>query len=133
MQRLIMSLYPSVFRYPCSITRGPSPFQEKHPNTVMPRPPYFAVGTTHSGRYRSPGIRHTQTLPLDSRMVWRDSTPQITRFQFTVQWRRCLHHFRQLLAFTGEMYGLCAVAHPWNSISLKKEFITAPYEHRKEA
>jgi hypothetical protein len=29
MQQVRMSLYPSVFRFPCSITRGPSPFHEK--------------------------------------------------------------------------------------------------------
>jgi hypothetical protein len=31
-----MSLYPSAFRFTCSITRGPSSFHEKHPHTVMP-------------------------------------------------------------------------------------------------
>jgi hypothetical protein len=35
----------------------------------MPPPPNFTVGTTHAGRYRSPGIRHTQTLPSDRHMV----------------------------------------------------------------
>jgi hypothetical protein len=68
-QQVKMSFYPSVFRFPCSIMRGPSPFHEKHPHTVMPPPPNFTVGTTHAGRYRSPGIRHTQTLPLDHHMV----------------------------------------------------------------
>jgi hypothetical protein len=62
-------LYPPAFRFPCSITRGPSPFHEKHPYTVMPPPPNFTVGTTHAGRYRSPSIRHTQTLASDCHMV----------------------------------------------------------------
>jgi hypothetical protein len=55
-----LSLYPSAFRFPYSIRRGPSPFHEKHPNILMPLPPNFTVGTkTHAGRYRSPGICHT--------------------------------------------------------------------------
>jgi hypothetical protein len=62
MQRVRMYLYPSVFRFPCSIMQWPSPFHEKHPHTVMPPPPNFTVATTHAGRYRSQGIRHTQTL-----------------------------------------------------------------------
>jgi hypothetical protein len=37
-QRVKMSLYPSVFRFPCSISRGPSPFHEKRPHTLMPPP-----------------------------------------------------------------------------------------------
>jgi hypothetical protein len=69
LQRIRISLYTSVFRIPCSITRGPSPLHEKHPHTVMPPPPNFAAGTTHAGRYRSPGIRHAQTLPWDRHMV----------------------------------------------------------------
>jgi hypothetical protein len=32
-------------------------------------PPRFTVGTTHAGRYRSPDIRHTQTLPPDCHTV----------------------------------------------------------------
>jgi hypothetical protein len=68
-QRVRMSLYPSVFRFPCSIARGPSPFNKKHPHTLMPPPPNFTVGTTYAGRYRSPGIRHTQTLPSNRHMV----------------------------------------------------------------
>jgi hypothetical protein len=67
-QRVNISLYPSVFIFPCSITRRPSPFHEKHPHTVMPPPPNFTVGTTNAGRYRSPGIRHIQTLPSDRHM-----------------------------------------------------------------
>jgi hypothetical protein len=39
MQQVKMSLFPSAFIFPCSITRGPSPFHEKHPHTVMPPPP----------------------------------------------------------------------------------------------
>jgi hypothetical protein len=114
-----MSLYPSAFRFPCSITRGPSPFHDKHPHTLMPPSPDFTVGTTHAGRYRSPGILHTQTLPTDRHMVERDSLPQITRFELsTVQWRRSLHHFRRRLAFTSEMFGLWAAARPWNPIPL---------------
>jgi hypothetical protein len=61
-QQVKMFLYPSAFRFPCSITRGPSPFHEKHPHSVMPPPPNFTVGTTHVGRYRSPCIHHAQTL-----------------------------------------------------------------------
>jgi hypothetical protein len=57
-QRVKMSLYPSAFIFQCSIVRGPSPFHEKHPHTVMP-PPNFTVGTTHAGRYCSPGIHHS--------------------------------------------------------------------------
>jgi hypothetical protein len=64
-----MSLYPSAFVFPCSISRGPSPFHEKHPHTVMPPPPNLTVGITHAVRYCSIGIRHTQTLPLDRHMV----------------------------------------------------------------
>jgi hypothetical protein len=56
-------------RYAMGITRGPSPFHEKHPHAVMPPPPNFTVGTTHAGRYHSPGIHHTKTLPLDRHMV----------------------------------------------------------------
>jgi hypothetical protein len=85
----------------------------------MPSPPNFTVGTTHASRYRSPGIRHTQTLPSDRHMVWRDSSPRITRFQLsTVQWRRSLHHFRRRLAFTGDIFGLWAAARPWNPVPL---------------
>jgi hypothetical protein len=69
MQQVKITLYPSVFRFPCSITRGPSPFHEKHPYNVMPPPTNFTVGTTHAGRYGSPGIRHTQTLLSDYHMV----------------------------------------------------------------
>jgi hypothetical protein len=68
MQWVKRSLYPSEFRFSCSIMRGPSPFHEKHPHTVMP-PPNYTVGTTHAGRYRSPGIRRIQTLPSDCYMV----------------------------------------------------------------
>jgi hypothetical protein len=69
MQRVKMSLYPSAFRFSYSITRGPSPFHENHPHILMPPPPNFTVGTSHAGRYRFPGIRHTQTLPSDRHMV----------------------------------------------------------------
>jgi hypothetical protein len=68
-QRVKMSLYPSVFRFPCIITRGPSPFHGKHPHTLMPPPPKFTVGNTHAGRYHSSGIHHTQTLPSDRHIV----------------------------------------------------------------
>jgi hypothetical protein len=118
MYQVSMSLYPSAFRFPCSIMRGPSPFYEKHPHTVMPSPPYFTVGTTHAGRYRSPGIRHTQTLPSDRRMVLRDSSLRITHFQSTVQWHHSLHHFRWHLMFTDEMFGFWAAARPWNPIPI---------------
>jgi hypothetical protein len=118
MQRVKMSLYPSVVRFPRSITREPSPFHEKHPHTVM-SPPNFTVGTSHAGRYRSLGIHHTQTLPSDCHMAYRDSSPQITRFQLsTVQWHRSLRHFRRRLAFTGEIFGLWAAARPWNPVPL---------------
>jgi hypothetical protein len=68
MQWVKMSLYPSVFRLPCSIMRGRRQFHEEHPHTVMPPPPNFTVGITHAGRY-TPGIRHTQTPQSDSHMV----------------------------------------------------------------
>jgi hypothetical protein len=114
MQQVKMSLYPYVFRFAHSIMRGPSPFHEKHPHTVMPPPPNFTVGTKHDGRYRSPGIHHTQIFPSDC-----DSSPQITRFQLsTVPWRCSLHHFMRRLASAGEMFGLWAAACPWNSIPL---------------
>jgi hypothetical protein len=52
-------------------------------------------------------------------MVQRDSSPQITHFQLsTVQWHHSLHHFRQHLVFTGEIFGLWAAARPWNPIPL---------------
>jgi hypothetical protein len=112
MQSVKMCLHPSTYIFPCSIMRGPSPFHEKHPHTVMPPPPNFTVGTTHAGRYCSPGIHHTQTLPLDLSL-------QITCFQLsTVQWHHSLHHFRRCLAFTGEIFGLWAAARPWNPIPL---------------
>jgi hypothetical protein len=114
-----MSLYPSAFRLPCSITRGPSPFHEEHPQTLMPPPPNFTVGTTYAGRYRSPGIRHVITLPSDRHKVGRDSSLQVTRFQLpTVLWRRTVHHYRRRLGFTGEMFGSRAAARPWNPIPL---------------
>jgi hypothetical protein len=69
MQQVRMSFYPSVLRFPHSITRGPSPFHEKHPHTVMPPPPNLIVGATRAGRCHSPGIHHTQTLPSDCHMV----------------------------------------------------------------
>jgi hypothetical protein len=88
MQQVKIILYPSAFTFPCSITRGPSPFLEKHPHTVMPSPPDFTVGITYAGRYHSPGICHTQTLPLEHHMVECDSSLQITHFQLSiVQWR----------------------------------------------
>jgi hypothetical protein len=69
MQRVKMSLY-RVFKFPCSIMRGPSPFHEKHLHTVMPPPPNVTVGTTHASRYRSTGICHTQTHPSDRHVVF---------------------------------------------------------------
>jgi hypothetical protein len=68
MRWLKMSFYPSAFTFPCSITRGPSPFHEKHPHPLMPSP-NFTVGTKYAGRYCSAGICHTQTLPSDCHMV----------------------------------------------------------------
>jgi hypothetical protein len=62
-QRVRITLYPSAFTFPCSITRRPSPFHEKHPHPPMPPPSNVTVATTHAGRYRSPGILQTQTLP----------------------------------------------------------------------
>jgi hypothetical protein len=44
MQRVKMSLYTSAFRFPSSIKRGPRPFHEKHPHTVMSPPPNFTFG-----------------------------------------------------------------------------------------
>jgi hypothetical protein len=43
-QRGKMSLYPSAFRFPRCITRGPSQFHENHPHAVMLPPPNFIVG-----------------------------------------------------------------------------------------
>jgi hypothetical protein len=44
------------------------------------------------------------------------------RFQLsTVQWHRSLYHFRQHLAFTGEIFGLWTAACPWNPIPLNSE------------
>jgi hypothetical protein len=45
MQWVKMSLYPSVFTFPWSIIRGPSPFHEKHPHSVM-LPPNVTVEYT---------------------------------------------------------------------------------------
>jgi hypothetical protein len=55
----------------------------KTTHTLMPPPPSLTVGTTHAGRYRSPGIRHTQTLLLDRNIVKRDLSLQITCFQLS--------------------------------------------------
>jgi hypothetical protein len=68
-QLVRMSLHLSSFRFPCNITRGPSPFHEKHTHIIMQPPPDFTVGITHAGRYRSSGIRHTQTLPSDHHII----------------------------------------------------------------
>jgi hypothetical protein len=69
MQWVRMPLYPFVFRFSCGIMRGPSPFHEKQPYTVMPPPTDFTVCTTHAGRYWSPGSRHIQTLASDRHMI----------------------------------------------------------------
>jgi hypothetical protein len=68
MQQVKMSLYPSAFRFPRSITIGPSPFHEKHPHTIMPRPPNFTGGTTDAGRYHSPHPNPPIGLPHG--IVW---------------------------------------------------------------
>jgi hypothetical protein len=103
-----------VFIFPCSITRGPTLFHEKHPHALMSRPPNFTAG-----RCNSPGVRHTQTLPSGGHMVLHDSSLQITRFQLsTVQWHSSLNHFRRRLAFIGEMFGLLPDARLWYPIPL---------------
>ena len=37
-------------RFPFTGTKGPSPNYEKQPQTIIPPPPNFTVGTMHSGR-----------------------------------------------------------------------------------
>ncbi|KAK6297583.1 hypothetical protein J4Q44_G00321660 [Coregonus suidteri] len=43
-------LYAVAFRFPFTGTKGPSPNQEKQPQTIIPPPPNFTVGTMHWGR-----------------------------------------------------------------------------------
>jgi hypothetical protein len=64
-----VALYSSAFTFPCSITRGPSPFHEKCPHIVMPPPPKYTIGITHAGSYHSLGICHIQILPSDCHVI----------------------------------------------------------------
>ena len=45
-----MSLYAVALIFPFTGTKGPSPNQEKQPQTINPPLPNFTVGTMHSGR-----------------------------------------------------------------------------------
>ena len=60
----------SVLRFPFIGTKGPNPKHEKQHQTIILPPPNFPVGTTHSGRQRSPGIRQTQSLRLPDGEAW---------------------------------------------------------------
>ncbi|KAJ8887680.1 hypothetical protein PR048_013898 [Dryococelus australis] len=57
-----------VFDVPRKETRGSNPLQEKREHSVTLLPLNFTIDTIQAGRCRSPGIRHTHTLPLDRRM-----------------------------------------------------------------
>ena len=108
-----MSLYTVVLRFPFTGTKRPSPNHEKQPQIIIPHPPNFTVGTMHSGRLRSPGIRLTQICPLDCQILKRDSSLQRTCFHcYRVQWRRALYHSSRRLALRMVILGLCAAAQP---------------------
>ena len=53
-----MLFYAVSLRFPFTGTKG-ARTMEKQPQTIIPPPPNFIVGTMHSGRSHSPGIRHT--------------------------------------------------------------------------
>ena len=73
--------------FPFTGTKGPSPNHEKQPQTIIPPPPNFTVGTMHSG------IRQTQIRPSDWQLVKHDSSLKRARFHCSsVQWRWALHH-----------------------------------------
>ena len=64
-----MSLYAVALRFPFTQTKSPSLNHGKQPQSIIPPPPNFGVGTMHSGRQNSPGICQTQICPLDCQMV----------------------------------------------------------------
>jgi hypothetical protein len=51
-----MSSYAVALRFTFTGTKRPSPNHEKQPETIIPHPPNFTVGTMHWVRWRSPGI-----------------------------------------------------------------------------
>ena len=67
------------------------PFQiqnpEKQPQTIIPPPPNFTVGTVHPCRCCSPGICKTQIRPSDCQTVKPDSSLQ----QMCFHWSRDSH------------------------------------------
>ena len=94
-----MSLSAVALRFPFTGTKGPRLNHEKQPQTIIPPPPNFTVGTMHLGRKRSPGIRQTHIHPSDCQMVKRDSSLKRTRLHCSrVQRRWNLHHTSQRLA-----------------------------------
>ena len=113
-----MSLHAVALRFPFTGTKGLSPNHEKQPQTIIPHPPNFTVGTMHWGRYHSPGICQTQIRLSDCQMVKRDLSLQRTHFHCSrVQWRRALHQCSRRLALCMVILGLCAAARPWKPIS----------------
>jgi hypothetical protein len=63
-----MSLYVVVLIFPFTGTKSPIPNHEKQPETIIPLPPNFTVGTIHSGRGRSPiAVSFT---PLQPTLPW---------------------------------------------------------------
>ena len=108
-----MSLCAVVLRFPFTGTKGPSPNHERQHLTIIPPPPNFIVGTMHSGRLCSSGIRQTQIHLSDCQMVKRDSSLQRMRFHCSrVQWWRALRHSSRHLALCMVILGLCVAARP---------------------
>ena len=111
-----MSLYAVALTFPFTLTKGRSSNHEKQPQTIIPPPPYFTVGTMHSGRWRFPCIRQTHICLSDFQMVKCDSSLQRTRFHRSrVQWRLAWHH--SCLALHMVILGFCAATLPWKPIS----------------
>ena len=87
------------------------------PQTIIPPPSNFTLGTMQSDKYRSPGNCQTQTCPSDCQMEKSDSSLQRTRLNCSrVQWQRALHHCILCFALHLVMYGLDAAARPWKPI-----------------
>ena len=109
-----MSLYAVALRFHFTGTKGPSLNHEKQPQTIIPHPPNFTVGTMHWGRYHSPGICQTQICLSDCQMVKRDSSPENA---FSLLQSPMAASFTPLMTLYMVILGLCPAARPWKPIS----------------